>query len=47
MLAKYKPEIRGSISDALYKADISLYAESMQPLVYKDIQKALMQIEEM
>lgn len=47
MLAKYKPELRGSISDALYKADISLYADSMQPLVYKDIQKALMKIEKM
>lgn len=46
-LAKYKPELRGDIADALYKADISLYADSMQPLVYKDIQKALMQIEKM
>lgn len=46
-LAKYKPELRGDIADALYKADISLYADSMQPLVYKDIQKALMQIDKM
>lgn len=45
MLAKYKPELRRDIADALYKADISLYADSMQPLVYKDIQKALMEIE--
>lgn len=47
MLAKYKPELRGDIADALYKADISLYSDSMQPLVYKDIQKALMQIDKM
>lgn len=47
MLAKYKPELRRDIADALYKADISLYSDSMQPLVYKDIQKALMQIEKM
>lgn len=41
IIAKYKPEFKNDILSALYKANISVYDDSMQPLVYKDIQKAL------
>lgn len=44
MLTKYKPELKDDILSALHKADISIYDDSMQPLVYKDIQKALKEI---
>lgn len=44
MIAKYKPELKPDIVSALQKADISIYADSMQMLVYKDIQKALAEI---
>ena len=44
IVAKYKPELRIDIISALHKADISIYEDSMQPLVYKDIQKALKEI---
>ena len=47
VLAKHKPELKKDILFALYKADISVYEESMQPLVYKDIQKALKEIEKL
>lgn len=33
------------IVSALQKADISIYADSMQSLVYKDIQKSLAEIQ--
>lgn len=46
MIAKNKPELKEDIVSALQKADISVYAESMQPLVYKDIQKSLAEIQE-
>lgn len=45
MIAKYKPELKDDILSALYKADTSIYDDSMQPLVYKDIQKALKEIQ--
>ena len=45
IVAKYKPELRIDIISALHKADISIYEDSMQPLVYKDIQKALKEIQ--
>ena len=45
MIAKSKPELRDDIVTALQKADISIYADSMQSLVYKDIQKSLAEIE--
>lgn len=45
ILAKYKPELKQDILSALRKADLSVYAGSMQPLVYKDIQKALQEIQ--
>ncbi len=41
MIAKDKPELRNDICLALQRADISFYEDSMRPLVYKDIQKAL------
>lgn len=45
MIAKYKPELKRDILSALYKANICVYNDSMQSLVYKDIQKALKEIQ--
>ena len=47
IIAKYKPELKNDILSALYKADVSVYDDSMQPLVYKDIQKALKEIQKL
>ena len=47
IIANYKPELRIDILSALHKADISIYEDSMQPLVYKDIQKALKEIQKL
>lgn len=47
IVAKYKPELKKDILSALYKANISGYDDSMQPLVYKDIQKALKAIQKL
>ena len=47
MIAKDKPELRKDICSALERADISFYDDSMQPLVYKDIQKALKEIQKL
>ena len=47
MIAKDKPELRNDICSALGRADISFYDDSMQPLVYKDIQKALKEIQKL
>lgn len=47
MIAKYKPELRNDICSALQRADISFYDDSMQPLVYKDIQKTLKDIQKL
>lgn len=44
VIAKYKPELKDDIVSALHRADITVYDDSMQPLVYKDIQKALKEI---
>ena len=44
-IARYKPELREDIKNALLRANPGRYAESMQPLVQKDIQKALIQID--
>lgn len=41
IIAKHKPELKSDILSTLHKADISIYEDSMQSLVYKDIQKAL------
>ena len=40
-MARDKPELREDIISALHKADLSIYAGSMQPLVYQDIREAL------
>ena len=45
MIAKSKPDLKDDILLALQKADVSIYADSMQPLVYKDIQKALKEMQ--
>lgn len=44
IIAKYKPELRDDILFALHQANVGIYDDSMQPLVYKDIQKALKEI---
>lgn len=41
VIAKHKPELKNDIFSALHSADISTYEDSMQSLVYKDIQKAI------
>lgn len=47
MLAKDKPELKEDILSALHRADVSFYEDSMRPLVYKDIQKALKEIQKL
>jgi hypothetical protein len=47
IIANYKPELRIDILSALHKADISIYEDSMHTLVYKDIQKALKEIQKL
>ena len=47
VIAREKPELRNDICSALQKADVSFYDDSMQPLVYKDIQKALKEIQKL
>lgn len=44
LIAKHKPELREDILKALQNADISIYADSMGPLVHKDIQNSLDEI---
>ena len=41
VIAEYKPELRNRILSALEQADLSVYGESMQSLVSRDIQKVL------
>ncbi|MCI9126722.1 MAG: SufBD protein [Eubacterium sp.] len=45
IIVKYKPELRNDILSALHKANLCIYDDSMQPLVYKDIQKVLKEIQ--
>ena len=45
IIAEYKPELKNDILSALHKANISIYGDSMQSLVHKDIQKALNEIQ--
>ena len=42
-----KPELKCDIEKKKKKADISIYTDSMQPLVYKDIQDSLAEIEKL
>lgn len=44
IVAKHKPELKNDILSALNKTSISIYDDSMQPLVYRDIQKSLKEI---
>lgn len=44
MVAKYKPDLKEEIVAALYRANLSVYGDSMQPLLHKDVQKALKEI---
>lgn len=44
IIAEYKSELKNDILSALHKANISIYGDSMQSLVHKDIQKALNEI---
>ncbi len=44
MIAKSKPELKCDIVSALQKANISIYTDSMRPLVRKDIQNSLAEI---
>lgn len=46
-IAKYKPDLKECILQALNHADSTIYKDSMQPLVYKNIQNALKEINEM
>lgn len=41
IIAKHKPKLKSDILSKLHKADIFIYEDSMQSLVYKDIQKSL------
>lgn len=43
-LAIHKPELKNTIIEALLKADVAKYADSMQGLVAKDIQEVLDEI---
>ena len=47
MIAKDKPELKEDILSALHRADVSFYEDSMRPLVYKDIQKAVKEIQKL
>ena len=47
LIAKNKPELKCEIVSAPQKADISIYADSMQSLVYQDIQNSLAEIEKL
>ena len=44
IIAENKLDLVDVIKDALRNADVSRYADSMQPLVYKDIREALKKI---
>lgn len=45
-IAESKPDLREDILKALKSADVSRYPDSMRGLVFKDIQKALREVEE-
>ncbi|NMA85389.1 MAG: SufBD protein [Epulopiscium sp.] len=40
-IVKYKPDLKNDIENALHRANPSRYKESMQSLIFKDIQKSL------
>lgn len=45
VIAKNKPELKNDMILALQKADIFIYADSIQPLIYKDIQNSLAEMQ--
>lgn len=45
MIARDRPELKAAILSALRHADLSAYQASMRPLVLKDIQQALNEIQ--
>lgn len=45
IIAQEKPALKQTILSALQTADLSAYAESMRPLILRDIQEALANIE--
>lgn len=47
IIVRHKPELKNNIISALYKANICGYDDSMQPLIYKDIQKALKELQKL
>ena len=47
IIAEYKPELKNDILSALHKANLSIYGDSMQSLVHKDIEKALKEIQKL
>lgn len=47
VIAKSKPDLKEVILRALNRADTSIYSGSMGPLVLKDIQKALKEIQDL
>lgn len=47
VIAREKPELKSDIVSALCRADVSIYADSMRPLVSRDIQEALEKIREL
>lgn len=47
IIARDKPELKPDILAALQQSDISVYRDSMQSLVYKDIQKTLKEIQKL
>ena len=46
-LAAYKPELKEVIQTALLHANITKYKDSMKPLVQKDIQESLQEIDKL
>lgn len=43
-IAKYKPDLVECIREALLKVDVTIYCDSMQTLIYKDISSSLKKI---
>jgi hypothetical protein len=44
-IVKYKPDLKKDVENALRDANLSRYQENMQALIFKDIHKALGDIE--
>lgn len=47
IIVRDKPELKTDILAALRQSDISIYRDSMQSLIYKDIQKVLEEIQKL